>query len=137
MTGSMTIEEILAQDFRTLPELIGLHAVQRPRHVALRQDVRSLDYRALDELVDRIAASLERDGVKPKRAIAICAGMSIEYAAVFIGALRAGAAVAPLAPSSTAASIATMVADAGAPLLFVDATVAKALEPVRGRIAAH
>jgi long-chain acyl-CoA synthetase len=137
MTGSMTIEEILAQDFRTLPELIGLHAVQRPRHVALRQDVRSLDYRALDELVDRIAASLERDGVKPKRAIAICAGMSIEYAAVFIGALRAGAAVAPLAPSSTAASIATMVADAGAPLLFVDATVAKALEPVRGRIAAQ
>ena len=106
MTDSMTIEEILAQDFRTLPELIGLHAVQRPRHVALRQDVRSLDYRALDELADRIAASLQRDGVKPKRAIAICAGMSIDCGA-------------------------------GAPLLFVDATVAKALEPVRGRIAAQ
>jgi long-chain acyl-CoA synthetase len=133
----MTIEELLAQDFDTLPELIRLHAGQRPRHVALVQAERSLDYRALDELVDRIAASLQRDGLKPKQAIAVCAGMSIEYAAVFLGALRAGLAVAPLAPSSTAASIANMVGDAAAPLLFVDATVAKVLEPVRDRIAAQ
>jgi len=137
MTDSMTIDEVLAQDFHTLPELIRMHAAQRPRHIALWQDARSLDYRALDELADRIAASLQRDGVKPKQAIAICAGTSIEYAAVFLGALRAGVAVAPLAPSSTAASIANMVRDAGAPLLFVDASVAKALEPVRDRIAAE
>jgi long-chain acyl-CoA synthetase len=137
MTDSLTIEEVLAQDFRTLPELIRMHAAQRPGHIALRQDERSLDYRALDELADRIAASLQRDGVKPKQAISICAGTSIEYAAVFLGALRAGVAVAPLAPSSTAASIASMVEDAGAPLLFVDASVAKALEPLRDRIAAQ
>jgi long-chain acyl-CoA synthetase len=136
MADSMNIEEVLAQDFRTLPELIRMHAVQRPRHIALVQDERSLDFRAFDELADRIAASLQRDGVKPKQAIAICAGTSIEYAAVFLGALRAGVAVAPLAPSSTAASIATMVEDAAAPLLFVDASVAKALEPVCDRIVA-
>ena len=136
MKHPMNVDEVLAQDFRTLPELIRLHAGQRPGHVALSQDGRSLDYRALDELADRIAASLQRDGVKPRQAIAICAGTSIEYAAVFMGVLRAGAAVAPLAPSSTAASIATMVADAGATLFFVDETVAKALQPVRDRIAA-
>jgi len=137
MTNSTTIEEVLAQEFRTLPELIRLHAAQRPRHVALRQDALSLDYRGLDGLADRIAASLQRDGVKSKQAIAICAKTSIEYAAVFIGALRAGVAAAPLAPSSTAASIASMIGDAGAPLLFADATVAKALDPVRDRIAAE
>ena len=137
MTDSMTLDEVLAQDFRTLPELIRMHAAQRPQHIALRQDAHSLDYRALDELADRIAASVQRDGVQPKQAIAICAGTSIEYAAVFLGALRAGVAVAPLAPSSTAASIANMICDAGAPLLFVDASVAKALEPVRDRIAAE
>ena len=130
----MTIEEVLAQDFHTLPELIRLHAAQRPQHVALRQNARSLDYRAFDQLADRIAVSLQRDGVKSNQAIAICAGTSIEYAAVFLGALRAGIAVAPLAPSSTAAAIADMVADAGGPLLFVDGPVAKALEPVRDRI---
>ncbi len=137
MNDSTAIEKVLAQGFRTLPELIRMHAARRPLHSALRQDARSLDYRTLDELVDRIAASLQRDGVKANQTIAICAGTSIEYAAVFIGALRAGAAVAPLAPSSTAASIATMVGDAGATLLFVDASVAKALEPVRDRIAAQ
>ena len=137
MDDANTIEAVLAQEFGTLPELIRLHAARRPRHIALRQDARRLDYRALDALADRIAASLQRDGVQPGEAIAVCAGMSIEYAAVFLGALRAGIAVAPLAPASTAASIATMVADAGATLLFVDASVAKALEPVRDRIAAQ
>ena len=96
MNDSKTLDEVLAQDFHTLPELIRLHAVQRPRHLALRQDARTLDYRALDELADRIAASLQRDGVKPGQAITICAGTSIEYAGVFLGALRAGVAVAPL-----------------------------------------
>jgi len=136
MTDSKTVEELLAQDFSTLQELIRVHAVRRPQHIALSQDARSLDYQTLDALVDRIAATLQRDGLKPLSAISICAGMSIEYAAVFLGALRAGIAVAPLAPSSTAASIAAMVADASATLLFVDAPVAKSLEPVREQIAA-
>ena len=90
MNENNTIEEILAQDFRTLPDLISLHATQRPGHRALIQNERSLDYRALDELADRIAATLQREGMKPGEAIAICATMSIEYAAVFVGALRAG-----------------------------------------------
>ena len=50
MNDSTTIEEVLAQDFRTLPELIRMHAAVRPQHIALRQDARSLNYRALDEL---------------------------------------------------------------------------------------
>ena len=77
----MTIDEVLAQDFRTLPELIRIHAAQRPRHIALREDARSLDYRALDERVDRIAASLQRDGVKPKQAIAMPPSSSIRAVA--------------------------------------------------------
>jgi acyl-CoA synthetase (AMP-forming)/AMP-acid ligase II len=57
MTDSMTLEEVLAQDFDTLPEMIRMHAAHRPQHIALRQDARSLDYRGLEELVDRIAAA--------------------------------------------------------------------------------
>ena len=40
---------------------------------------------------------------------------------VFLGALRAGVVVAPLAPGSTPASLARMLADAQARRLFVDA----------------
>ena len=132
----MNLEAFLAQDFATLPELVRLHAAEHPQHIALRQDQRVLDYRTLDELADRIAVSLQRFGVEPGQAIAICAAMSIEYAAVFVGALRAGVAVAPLAPSSTPTSIAGMVADAAARLFFVDESVAQALQPVSVHIAA-
>ena len=102
----MTFDEILQQPFVPLPDLIRRHARERPAHAALVQDERRLDYAGLDVLMDRIAASLQREGLKPKDAIAICAATSIEYAALFLGALRAGAAVAPLSPSSTADVIA-------------------------------
>lgn len=123
-------------DFGTLAGLIHAHAQRDPGHPALLQDGRSLSFGELDALMDQVAAALQRDGIQPQESIAICAGTSPEYAAVFLGALRAGVAVAPLAPSCTAEELAGMAADAGAKLFFLDATVAKNLEPVAGRIKA-
>jgi len=134
MSETLALDGILTHGFHTLPELIRVHCAQRPRHIALRQDERTLDYGSLDELADRIAATLQRAGLVSGATIAICAAMSIEYAAVLVGALRAGMAVAPLAPSSTPASIASMVTDSAAGLLFLDASVANALELVSERI---
>ncbi len=124
-------------DLRTLSELIRGHAQRQPRHLALVQDGRALDYAELDALMDRVAAALQRDGIAPQDAISICAGTSLDYAAVFLGALRAGVAVAPLAPSGTAQEIAAMAADAGARQLFLDAPTARALEPVAERMTAR
>ncbi len=132
----MNIDEMLEQSFGTIPDLIRAHAAARPDHPALVQDGRSLSYAGLDALMDRTAAALQRQGVRPGEAIAICAGTSIEYTAVFLGSLRAGVAVAPLAPSSTAEGLAAMVADSGSRLLFVDAAAAGLLGPVAVRIAA-
>jgi len=114
----MDIEQAFAQDFVAIADLIGAHAAREPRHSALVQGERTLDYASLDALMDRVAAALQRDGIRPRETIAICAANSIDYAALFLGALRAGVAVAPLAPSSTAESIASMVADCGAKRLF-------------------
>ncbi len=101
---------------------------------------RQIDYAAFDALIDRIAASLQASGLKPRDAISICALSSIEYAAVFLGALRVGVAVAPLAPSSTPTDFAAMVKDAAAKILFMDdATAASfadaAIDPSIQRIA--
>jgi acyl-CoA synthetase (AMP-forming)/AMP-acid ligase II len=74
-------------------------------------------------MADRVAASLQRAGLEPTRSIAICSANSLEYVAVFIGALRAGVAVAPLPTGSLPAQLASMVADSGARHLFVDAGV--------------
>jgi len=70
-------------------------------------------------MVDRVAASLQRDGVKPRESIAICASNSLEYVAVFLGALRAGVAAAPLAIQSSPAQLQSMLADSGAHHFFV------------------
>ncbi|RZI44442.1 4-coumarate--CoA ligase [Herbaspirillum sp. HC18] len=134
MTTVPNIESILEENFNTIPHLIHLHALARPAHPALVQDGETMDYAQLDALMDRVAASLQRDGIKPGESVAVCASTSIAYAAVFLGSLRAGVAVAPLAPSSSPESLASMAKDAGARLFFLDDAVAQALEPVRGTI---
>ena len=133
----MVVEEYLERSFGTIPELVRMHAARAPQHPALIQDERTVDFGALDSWMDRIAAALQRDRPEAKGSIAICSANSIEYAAVFLGALRAGLAVAPLAPSSTPEAIASMVADAGASHLFLDEAPAKAIAPVLPRIAAR
>jgi long-chain acyl-CoA synthetase len=132
----MNIEELTEKPFVVLSDLIRGHGEDQPEHPALIQDDRVLNYAELNVLVDRVAASLQRDGLRPGDSLAICAYTSIEYAAIFLGGLRAGVAVAPLAPSSTAQSLAAMAADAGAKVFFIDAAVAAELEPVRGQISA-
>ncbi len=132
----MEVEEYLARPFGTVPGLIRLHARRAPRHAALLQDGRSLDFGEVDRLMDHVAAALQREGLGPGDAIALCAASSIEYALVFLGALRAGAAVVPLSPSTTADAIAAMVNDAQAALLFVDATGENAIAPALGQVAA-
>ena len=113
--------------YQTIPSLVREHARARPAHAALVQDEITLSYAALDALMDRVAASLQRDGLRAGDVIAICAHASPLYAAVFLGALRAGVTVAPLAPSVTPESFAGMLSDAGARWLFVDAAALDAL----------
>ena len=114
-------------DFQTLPDLIAAHARARPQSTALVCGDQRMSYAQLDAEMDRVAATLQRDGVKPREAIAICAYANNAYLVLFMGALRAGIAVAPLAPSSTPAQIAGMTADAGARHLFLDAANAQAV----------
>ncbi len=113
--------------FRTIAELIRERAAARPRHTALAQGAQRLAYAELDALMDRVAAALQRDGMRQGDAIAICAHSAPAYAAVFLGALRAGVAVAPLAPSVTPEQFAAMLRDSQARVLFADDAAAPLL----------
>ena len=133
----MTVQELFEQDFATLAALVGAHAAERPDHVALIHHDRRMTYGELDRLMDRVAAALQCEGLAPQDVIAICALSSIEYVATFLGALRAGMAVAPLAPSSTPEQLAVMVADCGAKLFFLDQGVGETIASVAGQIRAR
>jgi long-chain acyl-CoA synthetase len=109
--------------FRAVADLAREHAFARPAQTALIHGERSVTWAQLNAMMDRVAASLQRDGVKPKQSIAICSANSLEYAAVFLGALRAGVAVAPLPTGALPAQLEAMVADSGAGHFFVDASV--------------
>jgi len=116
------IDEALSQEFSTLPELIRLHAAERPNHVALIEGDSQLTYAELDALIDRAAAALQRDGVKQNDVVALCGVNTIPFAVTFIAALRVGAAAAPLAPSATAEALAKMIDNCGANIVFADVT---------------
>ena len=119
--------DLLQGDFGTLSDLIHLHAQARPEKPALMQNDTIIAYGALDAMMDRIAASLQRDGCEAGNTIAILADTALNYAMLFLGSLRAGVTVAPLAPSATPDSLAGMARDADAKILFLDAGNAAAL----------
>ncbi|MEP6791509.1 MAG: class I adenylate-forming enzyme family protein [Ramlibacter sp.] len=118
-----TSADTAAPPFQAIADLARQHALARPNQRALVQGERSVTWAQLNAMMDRVAASLQRDGLKPGQAIAICAANSLEYVAVFLGALRAGVAVAPLSTHSLPAQLATMAADSGAKHFFVDGAV--------------
>ncbi|ATY34411.1 4-coumarate--CoA ligase [Sphingomonas psychrotolerans] len=117
----MTADEMLASDFATLPDLIRAHARDRGAKPAIVFGARMVDYAELDRAMDRIAFSLQQSDVQQGDAVAILGPTSLDYALVFLGALRAGCVAAPLAPSATPEQLAAMVADCAAPILFHDA----------------
>ncbi|MBV8849844.1 MAG: acyl--CoA ligase [Methylobacteriaceae bacterium] len=130
----MSLEQKLEQDFGTIPDLVRYHAEEAPDRIVLVDEARQVTYREFDVLCDRIATTLQCAHIAPQSAIAACASSSIEYAALFLGALRAGIAVSPLAPSSTPESLAVMVADCGSPLLFFDASTEPVLREVDAKV---
>lgn len=125
------IAAYVARPFGSFADLVALQARAAPDRIAIVCEGEQIDYAGLDERADRIAASLQRDGVVSGGVVAICAASSINYAAIFIATLRAGAAIAPLSPSATAAQLAAMIADSAPSHLFVDAAAAAHLAPVR------
>ena len=110
--------------FRNIADLVREHAAARPHQPALVQGGRQLSFAELDAMMDRVAAALQRDGMRAGDVIALCGSTTPQQAAIFLGGARAGALVAPLAPSVTAATFSSMLQDADARLLFVDAQAA-------------
>ncbi|HSV18138.1 MAG TPA: class I adenylate-forming enzyme family protein [Casimicrobiaceae bacterium] len=127
----------LAAPFTAVPDLIARHAEARPEQPALVQGDAVLTFGALNAEADRVAAALQRDGVRPRDVVAISGANSIAYAIVFVGALRAGASVAPIPQSTAPAGLAAMIADSGATHAFVDADVRRALAPHREALRAR
>jgi acyl-CoA synthetase (AMP-forming)/AMP-acid ligase II len=111
----------LEQPFGSYTDLIAAWGRDRPDRMALNDGSESLNWGQAAAFVDRMAAQLQRDGLKKGQAVAILGTTSVRYALVYLAAVRAGGCAAPLTTSATPAQLAAMLADSGAMHLFVDA----------------
>jgi acyl-CoA synthetase (AMP-forming)/AMP-acid ligase II len=119
--------DLLARPFATVSEMISAHSAERPDHAAIIDGATRITYRDLDIAVTAAAAALSSRGIGPGSVSAICAPTSHAYVIAFLGTLRAGAAACPLSPSVTADSLAAMISDCGAGVLFTDDAISSFL----------
>jgi acyl-CoA synthetase (AMP-forming)/AMP-acid ligase II len=126
--------ERLEAPFGDFMALVRENARAQPAHRAIVLGDRALDYATLDAAVDRVAAELQRAGVQPCDAVALCAATSIEYLVTFLACLRIGAAAALVSPYLPPATIARMIHDAGARKAFLDGPTLAALREAKAAL---
>ncbi len=120
----MQAKELIERDFVNLPAMIEAYAAEKPDAPAIIDAGRVIDYAMLNAAIQRVAASLRRDGLGPGQTIAICAGNSTDYIATFFGTISANIVVCPLSPSLTDEQLARMIEDCEAECLFLDSAAA-------------
>ncbi len=93
------------------PAIVDLHDAQRPRPVS---------YRELDAACDAVARGLVRAGLRAGDRIGILSLNRAEFVMTLLGAMRAGMVPVPVNIKLAADSVAFILGDAGARLVFVE-----------------
>lgn len=110
----------LDEPFGSFPGLIQAWGEYRGDAPALYDGATGLSWRETADRVERLAARLQADGLERGQAVAILGTTTVEYALVYLAAIRARGCAAPLTTSASPEQLAGMAADSGAIHLFVD-----------------
>ncbi len=119
----------LAEPFGNFPEILMQWSRVKGDALALIDDHRKVYWAELVGLVERLATRLVETGLQRGQSVAILGTSSVEYALVFLAAVRAGGVAAPLTTSASAEQLEGMARDSGAIHLFIDAAKAAELGP--------
>lgn len=113
--------------------MIAAHAASHPQGIAFRVDDGTLDWRTLHERVAQVARSLAAGGVGQGDKVAVLGMPSLAYVECLFGTVAARACVVPLPVSASTETLAAMLADCGAKLLFLDPACGEAMAQVAAR----
>ncbi|HEX4335233.1 MAG TPA: class I adenylate-forming enzyme family protein [Polyangiaceae bacterium] len=117
-----------------LPTIIARHAQDRPDGVALVEGERSVTWADLARGVARVAGALLQKPRARGERVAMLAANSVEYVEAFFGALHAGLCAVPLPTLASAETLALMLDDCGATVLFASSAYRNVAEGlVKGR----
>jgi amino acid adenylation domain-containing protein len=86
---------------KSIVELFETQVAHTPEDIAVQLGDRSLSYRQLNEQANQMAAHLRSLGVGSGRLVIVYMEHSIEVVCAILGVLKAGAAYAPIDPSTT------------------------------------
>ncbi len=117
----------LTQPYGSFPEILSAWAEIQPDKLALLDEKGSVTWAELDQLTARLAARLVETGLERGQSVAILGTSCINYAVVFLAAVRAGGVAAPLTTSASPEQLAGMAKDSGARHLFIDTAKADEL----------
>ena len=101
-----------AQEHRTA--IVDLYDPPRPR---------SVSYRELDQMCNAVARGLTRDGIQISDRVGILSLNRVEFIAALLGTMRVGAVPVPINVKLTADTVAFILQDAGAKLVFAEAAL--------------
>ena len=92
----------LAEPFGSFPDILMEWSRIKGDDLALIDEKREVYWAELVGLVERLAARLVETGLQRGQSVAILGTSTVEYALVFLAAMRAGGVAAPLTTSETA-----------------------------------
>jgi acyl-CoA synthetase (AMP-forming)/AMP-acid ligase II len=117
-----------------LPSIIARTAASRPDGLALVEGERRVTWSSLAKGVAGVAGALSSKPRARGDRVAMLAANSVEYVEAFFGALHAGLCAVPLPTLASKETLALMLEDCGARVLFASATYREVAEDlVRGR----
>lgn len=122
------------ESMETIGERIQNLATERPDHLALVDDARSINWRELTALANRIANRLREQGLETGDTVALLSENRIEAVALYLGTLVAGGCMVPLSGMASDDSLALMMNDCAARFLFVSQKNRPLLDGMDGKL---
>lgn len=120
---------------RCLADIAWLRSSKTPEKTALLDGARVVSYAQLDQRSNRIANTLLGADIRPGSHIGYLGKNPAAFFEVWVGANKAGCALAPLNWRSAAAEFVEVVDDAKVPLIFAGDEFTEIAERVRGAAA--
>jgi benzoate-CoA ligase len=125
---------VIPRDYNAAVDLIERNLkAGRGEKIAFRDDRGALTYAGLAERVDRAANALRALGIEQEQRVLLCLLDTVDFPALFLGAIKAGIVPIPVNTLLTSADYDFMLADSRARALFVSDALYDRFAPVLAR----
>ena len=119
---------------KCLHQLFEEQTLRTPDQMAVLNTERYLTYRELNSQSNQLARYLMKLGVGPETCVGICMERTPEMVVGLLGILKAGGAYVPLDPNYPVERLEYMLADAQAPVLVTQGSVASQTANYQGKV---